>query len=175
MKTFFLSFLLVFGLLFSDTLSAQNENCPCCTENHRAFDFWIGEWEVVNPNGSAAGFNRIEKIQGQCALQENWTSARAGFTGTSYNYYNQAEDRWEQLWIDNAGTQLKLYGNRTGNQMILSSEPFEREDGKAYVNRITWTANADGSVRQLWEVLQGEEVVQVAFDGLYKKVRKSKE
>lgn len=175
MRTFSLFLLFASGLLFFDTANAQNEQCPCCTEKHKAFDFWIGEWEVFNPDGTTAGYNRIEKIQGQCVLQENWTSARAGYTGTSYNYYDQTKERWEQLWVDNAGAQLKLYGNPTANQMVLSSEPFTRPDGKEYINRITWTANADGTVRQLWEVLQNEEVVQVAFDGLYKKIGKKEE
>lgn len=148
---------------------AQEQDCACCSEEHRAFDFWIGEWEVYTPDGAVAGHNSITRIQDQCALQENWSSARAGYTGTSYNYYNMTEGRWEQLWIDNAGAQLKLYGNRNGNQMILTSEPFKRPDGELYVNRITWTSNQNGTVRQLWEVLKAGEVVQVVFDGLYKK------
>ncbi len=55
-----------------------------------------------------------------------------------------------------------------GNQMILSSDPFDR-DGKMLTNRITWTANEDGTVRQLWEILEGEKVVNTAFDGIYRK------
>jgi len=41
------------------------------------------------------------------------------------------------------------------------------------VNRITWTPNDDGSVRQLWEVLNvTENKWTIAFDGLYKKLKK---
>ncbi|MDX1315011.1 MAG: hypothetical protein R3356_05865, partial [Eudoraea sp.] len=147
----------------------QKKPCACCTEEHKAFDFWEGDWEVYLPDGSVAGHNTITKIQDKCALEENWTSAKGGFTGTSFNFYNQTSGKWEQLWIDNAGTQLKLYGNRKGNQMVLASEPFKGQDGDMYVNRITWTANDDGTVRQHWEILKGDTVVQVAFDGLYKK------
>ncbi|MEX0291334.1 MAG: hypothetical protein AB3N14_19680 [Flavobacteriaceae bacterium] len=162
---------LFFFLLFLGCLTyGQTQNCACCTENHKAFDFWIGEWEVTNTDGSAAGKNTIEKIQSDCMLSENWISASAGFTGTSINFYNQRTGQWEQLWVDNAGNQLKLKGKKVGNQMILSSDEFKRNDGLLYVNRITWTANDDGSVRQLWEVLQKDSVVSVAFDGLYKKV-----
>ena len=175
MKTFSLFLLFGFGLLFFDAANAQNQQCPCCTEKHKAFDFWIGEWVVSNPKDAIVGYSSIVKIQGGCALQENWRSDKTAFTGTSYNYYNQQEQRWEQLWIDNSGRQLKLYGNRKGNQMVLSSEPYNRPDGKEYINRITWTANTDGTVRQLWEVLHEEEVVQVAFDGYYEPVYESGE
>ena len=78
--------LLILGLLFSISLTAQNNNCNCCTEKHQEFDFWLGSWETYNPDGTLAGTNEIDKIQGKCVLRENWTSAKAGYTGTSYNF-----------------------------------------------------------------------------------------
>ena len=160
--------ILVF-VIFGQGLLSQSDPCACCTDDHKAFDFWIGTWNVTNPDGTAAGRNVIEKKQDSCILKENWTSANGKFTGTSTNFYNLKSGQWEQLWIDNAGTHLKLKGNRIGNQMILSSDEFMHTDGKNYVNRITWTSNEDGTVRQLWEVLQNGKVVNVAFDGLYRK------
>ena len=152
------------------TATAQDDICACCTEDHKAFDFWLGNWAVTNTDGSAAGQNTIVKDQDNCILRESWTSAAGGFTGSSTNFYNLISGEWEQLWIDNSGNHLKLKGKRIGNQMILSSDSYIRQDGKAYINRISWTANADGTVRQLWEVLHEGRVVNVAFDGLYTKV-----
>ena len=80
------------------------------------------------------------------------------------------EKRWEQVWIDSGGAQLKLYGNKKGNQMILASKAVKNKNGKMVVNRVTWTNNADGTVRQLWEVLINDKVDNIAFDGLYKKI-----
>jgi len=53
--------------------------------------------------------------------------------------------------------------------MILSSEELMNKDGNMYVNRITWTYNGNGTVRQLWAILEQNKVVSVAFDGLYTK------
>ena len=141
--------------------------CNCCSADQTAFDFWVGEWQVTDANGKEAGFNSIVKEESGCVVKENWTSAKSGFTGTSYNFYNQKSGQWEQLWIDNTGNHLKLKGNKVGDQMILSSDEFEHTDGKYYVNRITWTANENGTVRQLWEVLQDGKVVNTVFDGTY--------
>lgn len=153
-------------------LSAQSSDCNCCSEEHKAFDFWVGEWEVTNvATGTPAGKNTISKIQGECVLKENWISANPKFTGTSLNFYNLQTKQWEQLWIDNSGAHLKLKGNRIGDKMILSSDEFKGVDGKLYSNRVTWTINDNGTVRQLWEVLQGEAVKSVSFDGLYKRVK----
>lgn len=166
MKKYYIYTLL---FLFVNVAFSQTENCPCCTENHKAFDFWIGEWAVTNPDGSDAGKNSIDKVQSGCVIQENWTSAKGGYTGTSNNFYNSVDKQWEQIWIDNVGGQLKLYGNKKGNQMILSSKGAKNSKGIIVVNRVTWTDNDDGTVRQLWEVLHDGKVANIAFDGLYKK------
>jgi hypothetical protein len=165
MKTFLLSL----AILWSINIYAQTTPCNCCTETHTEFDFWIGEWTVTNPDGSAAGDNIIVKIQDDCILQENWTSAKGNFTGTSNNFYNYKTKQWEQIWIDNQGQSLHLKGNKTGNQMILQTEEEKNKDGQSFYHRVTWTQNEDGSVRQYWETITNGKDITVAFDGLYKK------
>ena len=170
MKNYFLA-----AFLFMMTLPVLHgqevAQCPCCSENHRGFDFWVGEWEVTLADGSPAGTNRVERIQGGCVLQEHWESARPGFTGTSLTYYNRELKQWEQLWVDNSGNILKLSGGLRENAMVLVSKPAPGPDGTLLVNRITWSLAEDGSVRQLWEVLRDGEVVRVPFDGFYRKAK----
>ena len=55
--------------------------------------------------------------------------------------------------------------------MMLISDEFENAKGEINRNRITWTLNDDGTVRQLWEILRAEKVVSIAFDGLYEKAQ----
>lgn len=153
-----------------NTMAQKSENCNCCTEKHSEFDFWIGNWEVTNPDGSQAGTNTIDKIQDNCILRENWRSAKGKFTGTSSNFYNSETKQWEQIWIDNQGGSLHLKGNRIGNQMILKTDEELNEEGKPFFHRVTWTLNDNGTVRQYWETITNKTEVIVAFDGLYKKV-----
>lgn len=161
----------VFILSFSSIKAQNTTTCNCCSETHAEFDFWIGKWNVTNPNGSSAGENKIEKIQSNCVLRENWTSATAGYTGTSYNFYNAQKKQWEQIWIDNQGGNLHLKGHRKGNQMILQTDEAKNDKGEPFIHRVTWTENDDGSVRQLWETITNGEKITVAFDGLYKKAK----
>lgn len=162
-------FTLIFTSFFVFTGFSQTNTCACCSEKHAEFDFWIGTWDVTNANGAKAGTNIIKKVQDKCVLQENWTSASPGYTGTSNNFYNLKTKQWEQLWVDNKGTHLKLKGNKIGNQMIMRTDDEINKDGKTFYHRITWTANKDGSVRQLWETITDKTEITVAFDGLYKK------
>ena len=149
---------------------AQVTTCKCSDEIHGQFDFWLGSWNVTNPDGSVAGTNIVEKDQDNCILRENWTSAKGNFTGTSINFYNSKTKEWEQVWVDNQGGNLHLKGMKIGNQMILRSEESKNKKGQLFFNRITWTLNEeDGSVRQLWEIITNKKEVSIAFDGLYKK------
>ena len=161
--------ILCLWLLYTNPVLAQNGTCACCTLNHQGFDFWVGTWIVTNSDGTIAGRNNIVKLENNCVIQENWTSAQSGYTGMSTNFYNGITKQWEQLWIDSNGAHLKLMGNRIGNTMVLASEEFENKEGVWNKNRISWTLNDDGTVRQLWEILEGEKVVGIAFDGLYRR------
>ena len=138
---------------------------PCSSEQHRQFDFWVGTWEVTQ-NGQPTGRNHIELVHGDCALAEHWVSAGGNFSGASLNIYDQANDKWHQTWVDTGGTLLELNGGLEDGSMVLSGAR-PGPDGAEVINRISWTPNTDGSVRQLWESSPDGETWTVAFDGLY--------
>ena len=171
MKAFLCTFFLL--MIALPTLHGQDAtDCPCCSEEYKSFDFWVGRWKVTLADGSPAGTNHIERTQDGCLLLEHWNSARKGFTGTSFTYYNRPLGLWEHLWVDNSGNVLKLQGGPKGKAIVLSSDPVEGPEGGAMVNRITWTPGEDGGVHQLWELLRDGAVVQVLFDGYYRRAGK---
>jgi hypothetical protein len=148
-------------VLLTMSLAAQTPAPPPPPppEAHQ-FDFWIGEWEVTGPKGRIAGTNRIEAIAKGRGLLENWTSAGGG-DGKSLNTYNPTKKQWQQFWVGADGSVLELSGglDAKGNMVLADA-----------TNRITWTPNADGSVRQLWESTKdGGKTWTIAFDGTYRK------
>ncbi len=166
---------LVFAAGFS--LFAQNNNkpCPCCKTEFRQFDFWLGDWEAFNKGDTLLGTNKIAIMQDSCVIQENWTSASPGYTGTSYNFYDSQSGKWRQTWIDNQGGSLLLSGGLEDGKMVLYSGKMKTRQGRDYINRITWTPNPDGSVRQHWETSSDDgKNWTTAFDGLYKKRKSEK-
>lgn len=153
--------------LFFTNVSIAQQDCACCTEMHQQFDFWVGDWIVSDTSGNVVGENTIVKLEDECIVSEHWRGV-AGLTGRSYNYYNQADSTWNQLWIDSSGSNLVLKGHAAPGKMILQSELQQGEKVDWYYNRITWTKNEDGSVTQLWEILdKNEGVLAVAFNGIY--------
>jgi hypothetical protein len=138
---------------------------PCEASEHRQFDFWLGEWQVHTPDGKLAGVNRIEREYDGCVLHERYVTDR-GYSGESLNVYDAARKVWHQTWVDSSGTLLLLEGGLHEGKMVLEGQTLGT-DGRITRHRITWTPNADGSVRQLWESSDGKGQWGVAFDGLY--------
>ena len=160
-------FSLFLGLCYPISLIAQS--CPCCSEAFRQFDFWLGDWETYQ-NKNLAGTNNIVLLQDSCVIQENWKSAKSNYTGTSYNFYDPITKKWHQTWVDNQGGYLLLNGTLINGSMILKSDPTKDVQGNVIINKVTWTPNADGTVRQLWEVSKDKEKTwNTVFDGLYRK------
>jgi hypothetical protein len=137
----------------------------CDSAMHRQFDFWLGEWEVRTPNGKLAGVNRIEREYDGCVLHERYASER-GYKGESLNAFDPGRNVWHQTWVDNQGTLLLLAGGLRGASMVLEGETRDAS-GRPTRHRITWTPNADGSVRQHWESTDDRGRWTTAFDGLY--------
>lgn len=136
---------------------AQPRKPPCADALHHQFDFWIGDWDVSTPDGKPAGHNHIVSIAGGCGIEEQWTGAGGG-SGRSLNTYDAADSRWHQFWVGGDGTVLQLAGGFAGNVMTLENAS----------NRIRFTGNPDGSVRQTWDQsADGGKTWKAVFDGKY--------
>ena len=158
---------LVLLLVCMSVAPAYSQQAPCSDPGYRQFDFWVGKWEVFGPNGKLAGTNSIEKEYGGCVLHERYVTPKV-YTGESLNSYDPARKMWHQTWVDNSGMLLLLDGKFDGKSMILEGKTLDIA-GKETRHRITYTPNADGTVRQLWESTDAKGAWTVAFDGLYKR------
>lgn len=167
-----------FGLLLAGGIrpvtaqDAASRPAPCeADERYRAFDFWIGHWEVYDEAGEKHyGTNHIEKQERGCLLMERWTGAGGG-TGTSMNYYDPARDKWVQVWVAGGGTVIEMEGGLVNGSMRLEGVLVNKE-GAATPFRGTWTPLADGRVRQFFEQSTDDGQTWTGwFDGYY--VRKA--
>src|SRR5689334_4174783 len=105
MRRFFTCLLMILSAAAAH--AAPPPATPCTAPEYRQFDFWLGDWDVTNPAGKAAGHNRVTSEYGGCVLQEHWTGA-GGSVGSSFNIYDPVRKVWHQTWVDNGGTLLEL-------------------------------------------------------------------
>lgn len=145
--------------------------CPSSMAEYHQFDFWIGRWEVRDPAGKAViGHSRIEPVADGCGISEQWMGGK-GSNGVSYNAWDPQTGHWHQFWIgNNPNGVLSLSGGFERGSMVLVGSRDNAKTGKPQQQRITWTPNADGSVRQHWETSDDAGAHWIdAFDGIYRK------
>jgi hypothetical protein len=154
------------------TPAAPPEPPKCTASESRQFDFWIGEWNVTDQQtGQHAGESHIEKLYGGCVLRENWSSD--GFRGGSLNTWWKGDGKWHQTWMDQAGAFRHFIGGlESGKMVMVARQPSQREPGKTVLVRLTFTPNADGTVRQFSDFSTDEgKNWQFRYDYLYRRMQ----
>lgn len=150
--------------------AAPASTVACSHGKYHEFDFWLGEWAVFGPQGKLAGRSSITRTLGDCVIHEHWRNASSTVEGRSFNLYDGLSKVWRQYWVDNAGGTLMLEGGIVHGSMVLTGTRPHLQTGAPQLQRITWTANQDGSVRQLWETSDDAgKTWQSSFDGTYRR------
>lgn len=144
----------------------------CNDADHRALDFWVGDWDVFAGTTKVA-HSRIEKIVG-CAISETYDQF-AGPGGKPVDYHGRSISSfvpigsagaggWRQYYVDSSGAAATLSGGVNGGAMVLLSK------SGPLTNRMTISANLDGSVRQRGEFSTNDGATwQPAYDFTYRK------
>jgi hypothetical protein len=143
---------------------------PCAAPQHRQFDFWVGEWDVVLPTGKAG------RAQPDHAPARRLRAAR-GVDRRERHARHEPErvrPRLEALAAD-VGRRL---GNGARSRGPVPGRPHgprggpAGESGRIAKQRITWTPQSAGGLRQQWESsIDGGKTWKTEFDGTYRKAR----
>lgn len=147
----------------------SDSELTCQDPVHRQFDFWLGDWEVLQENPDAPrAFNRIRRVARGCFLHEDYHSG-SGYAGESINWYDRKFGQWRQTWADSQGLILQLAGGLDAQgRMILYGGERQTTEGSRIQDRISWQPQAGGSVRQIWEISSdGGRTWRQVFSGLY--------
>jgi hypothetical protein len=143
---------------------------PCADAAFRAFDFWVGEWDVY-PNGkdTLVAHSKIEKLYAGCAIRENWMPLK-GTGGGSLSAFEPATGRWHQTWIGSAPGRVEFDGGLVDGRMVLTGWwPKSGPRGEDGLTRMTYSREAGGAVRQLGEFSADHGLTwQTSFDFIYR-------
>ncbi|GAA4039273.1 hypothetical protein [Parerythrobacter jejuensis] len=140
----------------------------CDSEAHAEFDFWVGEWDVY-PNGqdTKVANSRIERKHNGCAVIENWMPLR-GQGGTSLNHLDPETGIWHQKWVGSSPGAVMFSGGVAQGSMVLTGN-WPSPAAPHQLIRMSYTANADGSVRQHGEASTDHGLSwQTSFDFIYR-------
>lgn len=151
---------------------AQAPTRPTCeASEHRALDFWIGEWDAFRADTNApAGRSSIRSEDSGCVITEHWVSLNAPYSGRSLNFYDRTSGRWEQFWVDSTGGRTHFIGGPIENGMQMTSGLTQPAGGGAPVhNRVTFLARPDGTVLQRGETSADGAEWRLAYAFIYRR------
>ncbi len=121
---------------------------PCAAPAYRQFDFWVGDWDVIDEKqpAVAVAHARVEVILDGCVLHETY-EAMDGHKGESFSVYDVSRQIWHQSWVTNNGQLLTIEGHLQGREMLLTGIDY-LPDGKPRYVRGSWRQEKDG-VREI--------------------------
>lgn len=139
---------------------------PCDAAAHRAFDYWLGQWQVQDTLGRPIARSTITSVSGGCAIAEHWQPLQSA-EGRSLSWFDPQDGQWHQQWIGGDGWIARFNGGLEGGEMVLSERPSPGRAGQP-VARMRWIRLAPDTVRQvLWQSRDGGATWPLAFVGVY--------
>jgi len=89
--------------------SFAGDSGTCAAPAFRQFDFWIGDWDAIEADGSTSARVQVTSILDGCVLLENYEGVN-GANGKSFTIFDPREKTWHQTWVTNRGRRLELDG-----------------------------------------------------------------
>jgi hypothetical protein len=130
--------------------STSEKTSPCQAKpEHRQFDFWVGEWDVLQAEKKIAE-SSIQEIIETCVIFENYNEMD-GYTGKSVNFYDVHLGKWRQTWIDAQGMVSEFSGELKDEAMRFQGESHY-PDGTKSLRRLTFFKIDSDRVRQYSEI-----------------------
>ena len=96
--------------LLPAAVGAQETEAPCQSASYRQFDFWLGEWDVLNiqrrPEGTQWGItgratDRVYAVASGCGIVEHWrgSTATGRVLGYSLRAWNPEKKQWDLVLL----------------------------------------------------------------------------
>lgn len=141
---------------------------PCRYDpEYRQFDFWLGEWDVLNPQGQKFARSSIQSIIEDCVIFENYDQGNGMYVGKSFSAYDATTHHWTQRWIDGTGRVTDYVADFVDGEMRFRTETVSPAGVKTLV-KMTFQKQGPDKVRQFLEnSTDGGKTWNVTYDGVY--------
>lgn len=154
----------------TSTTPATRPTSACSAAPYHELDFWIGDWETFEADGSVAtsiARARVRPMAQGCALHELYEQVD-GLVGEAILSYDPVRRQWQQTWVTNRGSIMVLWGGFVEGALVLEGESH-LADGTTVLQRITWKALADGVRESALLSKDGGKSWAPAFDVVFRK------
>ncbi len=142
-------------------------NLGCPATSYQMFYFMLGDW-MVGPTGKSEQPARAQwTALGPCAMVEHWMPSN-GQDGYSLNYFDQADGKWHQQWVDASGDAVHYVGEWKDGKMSFTAQDVSTPSKEKVHLTMTFQPLPDGSVRQTGTISKdGGKTYEPNFDLTY--------
>jgi hypothetical protein len=102
------------------TTTTTTTSKACGDADHRAFDFWIGDWDLSlrarrgvasEEWDRARATNEIRATYGGCVIEEHFRAEGPGEPWSGHSVSTFTNGKWRQTWVDDQGSYMLFVGN----------------------------------------------------------------
>lgn len=139
----------------------------CTGPEYHALDFWLGDWDTFDPDGSgpSQARNRVDSILDGCVIHEVYDQYD-GHRGESFSIYDATRKLWHQTWVTNRGELLVLEGGFEGDTLTLVGSNLDLQ-GKPETIKGIWKAQGKGVRETAYISRDGGKTWSPYFDILF--------
>ena len=130
---------------------------PCMTQDHRRFDFMIGNWHTSDPGSGAVaateGESAVEALLDSCIVHEHRSVSRQGkqlFDGDAFWGYDSTTKRWLLFYMDDM-SHMQVYEGREEPGHLAFYRERPDPDGKLILIRIVYAPSGSSRYTQTVE------------------------
>ncbi len=163
---------LLVALAYGDQPPQNNEpQCAGDGSPWRDFDFFIGDWDVIDPDsGQRYGRNTLVMSEQGCLLMGRWVNINGG-TGTSMNFYDPLKKQWRQIWQSAPAMTDQTGGLDDQGRMQMEGQIYYHATGLRAPFRGTWSPiGPDRFLQEFWQYDVAEDQWNLWFRGEYRRI-----
>lgn len=147
-----------------------NLNCP--GTEYRQFDFMLGDWGAGRTGSNTTTARSQWTKLGPCSILEHWMP-QPDRHGYSLNYFDSADGKWHQHWVDATGDAVHYVGEWRGGKMEFMADDVSSPGGQALKLTMTFEPLAGDTVRQSGtQSTDGGKTFVPTFDLTYSRAAK---
>lgn len=153
--------------LLAMSLGATAAPSRCDAPEYHRLDFWLGDWDTFNPDGSgpSQARNRITAILDGCVIHERYEQTD-GLTGESFSIYDATRGVWHQSWVTNRDQLLVLEGRFDGDTLTLVGSNLDAQ-GRPETIKGIWKPQGKGVRETAYISRDGGKTWKDYFDILF--------
>jgi hypothetical protein len=129
--------------------AADGPSCANSPES-RQLDFWLGDWTIGAPGGSAGATSTVFLRLDQCMVVERWDGGR-GHQGENMFAYSADDKGWHGMFVDNQGRVHVFVDGKVATGSAEFSGPSRGANGESVLNRIKIVRVGPDKVEQTWQ------------------------